>query len=150
MKDKKVTPCREVKYGEFPELLFGIGANGMVYFNATDYIRRKGEVSPRVMSDFQSGFAFWIKALGSAYSLSPEEMFIRDEESGDILMEESLALLFVACLDPEFAVYMLERISEMLINGIVLSDTALRNMARERGTVNELTGKQVDEKTGKQ
>jgi hypothetical protein len=45
----------------------------MVYFNATDYIRRKGEVSPRVMSDFQSGFAFWIKALGSAYSLSPED-----------------------------------------------------------------------------
>jgi hypothetical protein len=87
---------------------------------------------------FQSGFSFWIKALGEAYSLPEDEMTVRDEASGDVLMEESLALLFVAYLDAGFAVYMLERISEMLTGGIVLSDTALLSMARARLTGEDL------------
>jgi hypothetical protein len=137
MKNKKTPLCMEIKYMEFPGLLFGKQDSGAVYFNATDYIRREGDASLHTVKGFQNNFAFWIKTLGEAYSLTADEMIMQDEETGDVLMEESLSLLFVAYLDPGFAVHILERICEMLLTGIVLSDTALLNIARERQIINK-------------
>ena len=59
-------------------------------------------------------------------------MIITDAATGHILIDSSLALLFAAYLDPGFGVWMMERISEMLMGGIVLSDTLLLLMARNR------------------
>lgn len=43
MKVKKV-PCRIIRYREFPELLFGESQdNSLVYFDATHFIRSKGD-----------------------------------------------------------------------------------------------------------
>ena len=53
-------------------------------------------------------------------------------------MEESLALLFVAYVDPAFGVYMLERVAEMLVRGIVISDITLLTLIRERLTMDDI------------
>jgi hypothetical protein len=132
MKSKKISSCTEARYPEFPEMLFGISGNGVRYFDAGRYIREKGKTETHSMEAFKSAFGFWIRAVGEAYGLPEEDLFIMDGTDGNWLLEESLALLFAAYMDSGFAVYMLERMSEMLITGIVLSDTTLLSMARER------------------
>jgi hypothetical protein len=132
MKNRKISTTWEIGYFEFPELLFATAEDGTVYFDATDYIRKKRREKKESLVDFQTDFAFWIRAVGEAYGIEVEEMTARDEKSGHTLMEEALSLLFIAWLDPGFAVYMLERMSEMLLRGFVLSDTSLVAMAGER------------------
>ena len=80
----------------------------------------------------------WRNAVREAYSIQAEDMAVTDEATWHLLIEESLALLFVAYIDPEFAVYMLERISEMLLRGITLSDTRLLMLASERLSKDQL------------
>lgn len=79
-----------------------------------------------------------MNAACEAYSLSAEEMIVTDAATGHTLIDSSLALLFAAYLDPGFGVWMMERISEMLMSGIVLSDTLLLLMARTRFSEAEL------------
>ena len=138
MDNNKVSFCREIRYREFPDMLFGTAKNNTLYFDASRYIGAKGNREVHSVEDFKSKFDFWIKALCKTCRLSPKDIFARDEASGNLLMEESLSLLFIAYLDPDFAVYMLERISEMLITGVVLSDTTLIRMANERITKEDL------------
>lgn len=134
----KTAPCKDVKYGEFPDLLFGKSGDGLVYFDATHYILQKGDVRKHNVKSFEIGFMHWRNAARDAYSIPVEDMTVIDEVTGHLLIEESLALLFVAYIDPEFAVYMLERISEMLLRGITLSDTRLLMLASERLSKDQL------------
>jgi hypothetical protein len=135
MKKKKINPCIESRYREFPEILFGKSCEGdMVYFDATHYLAQKGEISEDVIEIFGQKSEMFIAALCGVYEISKEEMVVRDENTGHLLIEESLVLLFVAYIDPGFAVYMLERISEMLLTGLVLSDSAIAIIVRERFT----------------
>jgi hypothetical protein len=119
-------------------MLFGTDKNNTLYFDASRYIEAKGNREVHSVEDFKFKFDFWIQALSRAYHLSSNELFVMDEATGNLLMEESLSLLLVAYLDADFAVYMLERISEMLITGVVLSDTTLIRMANERITKEDL------------
>jgi hypothetical protein len=139
MKNKRISPCTEARYPEFPKMLFGVSGNGIMYFDAGHYIREKKKTETHSVENFKSAFGFWIRAVNEAYEQLPEDLFIKEPDTGNWLLEESLALLFAAYLDSGFAVYMLERISEMLTTGIVLSDTALLAMARERLTKEDLT-----------
>lgn len=134
----KNASCNDVKYGEFPDLLFGKSDDGLVYFDATHYILKKGDVRKHNIKSFEIGFMHWKNAVRDAYSIQAEDMTVTDEATGHLLIEESLALLFVAYIDPEFAVYMLERISEMLLRGITLSDTRLLMLASERLSKDQL------------
>jgi hypothetical protein len=140
MKSKKLSLYQQIRYGEFPYLLFEKSDDGIIYFDATACLSEKGEPSLSV-DDFKTAFAFWIHSSCGAYGISAEDVIVRDERSGRLFIEESLALVFMAYLDPGFAVYMVERISEMLLTGMALSDTALIMMARERLTVNDLMQK---------
>lgn len=136
MNSKKVPYCQEVKYLEFPDLLFGISEEGNTYFDATNYILSKGDVKIHNIKSFNIGFHFWKKAICDAYQIQEDKMVIKDEETGHILIDESLSLLFISYIDPSFAVYIVERVSEMLLTGIVLSDTSLLMMVRERFSKN--------------
>jgi hypothetical protein len=132
MKTEKISACQEVRYRELPEMLFGSSENGILYFDANKYLEEKGNGATHSVEDFKVQFTYWIKAASEAYTLPVEELFVRDETTGNLLMEESLSLLFAAYLDAGFAMYLLERVSEMLITGIVLSDTMLMVMTRDR------------------
>lgn len=138
MKNKTVTPFA-MQYGEFPELLFAVSVNDTVYFDATLYIELKGDSNKHSPVDFARKFSFWFEALQRYYEIPDREMMTTDEETGHILMDECLALLFVAYIDPAFGAYMVERVSELLLDGIVLSDTRIMAMVRSRLSKESLT-----------
>lgn len=138
--------CLQTKYGEFGDLLFKTLENGITYFDATNYILARGDIRKHSIKSFELGFTHWISAICDAYEADRKGMIIEDEKTGHFLIDESLALLFVAYIDPDFGVYMLERISEMLTNGIVISDTYLLLQLRQRFTGNELSKLIDDEK----
>ena len=73
------------------------------------------------------------------YGIEKEALVIRDETSGHLLIDECLALLFVVYVDPDFGVYILERVSELLIDGFSVSDSWLVMAAGNRFTIEELT-----------
>ncbi|MDR1718033.1 MAG: hypothetical protein LBS20_19525 [Prevotella sp.] len=139
MKNKKISSCNQIKYREFPELLFGLSEDGIEYFNATYYIHEKGNVNTHTVEAFETEFLRWIKPVTESYSIPSQDVIVSEADTGHLMIEESLSLLFMAYMDPDFGVYMLERISEMLIAGIALSDTTLITMARNRFTNNDLT-----------
>ena len=139
MKHENVLLCNESKYSEFPRMLFGTSENGRVYFDVTVYTEKKEEWKNLSISDFQQKFFWWISLLSEAYSVPVDKMIVTNSKDGHLLMEESLSLLFASYLDPVFGIYMLERISEMLVTGIVLSDAALVSMAKDRLTKDDFT-----------
>lgn len=130
----KISTPLSVRYEEFPELLFGTSVSGVTYFDATLYIVEKGDTKKHSPIDFIRRFSFWFEMMKSAYEIADNEILITDEATGHILIDESLALLFIAYIDPTFGVYMMERVSEMLSDGIVLSDTHIMQMVRNRLT----------------
>lgn len=139
MRIEKV-PCRMIRYREFPELLFGESPNSdSTYFDATHFIRSRGDERRHNVQEFRIVFQHWITTLTNIYSIEKEALVIRDETSGHLLIDECLALLFVVYVDPDFGVYMLERISELLIDGFSVSDSWLVMAAGNRFTIEELT-----------
>ena len=77
--------------------------------------------------------------MGWEYEIEREDLFIRDEASGYLLIDEFLALLFVVYIEPPFGVFLLERISEMFVDGFTVSDTWLVQSVGLRFTNEELT-----------
>ena len=139
MRIEKV-PCRTIRYREFPELLFGESPNsGSTYFDATHFIRSRGDERRHNVQEFRIAFHHWITTLTNMYGIEKEALVIRDETSGHLLIDECLALLFVVYVGPDFGVYILERISELLIDGFSVSDSWLVMAAGNRFTIEELT-----------
>lgn len=135
----KSLQCRTIRYKEFPDLLFGkLQDSQFFYFDATYYIQKKGDARKHNIRDFQIGFHYWITAAKQIYEIKQEDLLICDEATGHILIDECLALLFLAYIDPGFGMYIIERVSEMLINGIAVSDTWLIQATRLRFTTEEL------------
>lgn len=143
MKCKVTTPF-SIRYGEFPELLFGKSEGGIIYFDATLYIELKGDTRKHSPIDFARKFSFWFESFRDGYEISDAGIMIIDEATGHVLMDECLALLFMAYIDPGFGLYMVERVSELLLDGIVLSDSRILQIVRDRlseDTINQLIEK---------
>lgn len=138
MRCKIITPFT-VKYREFPELIFGTTANGTNYFDATLYIEHKGNINIHSPVDFIRKFSFWFDSFKIAYEMSDNELIATDEMTGHVLIDESMALLFMAYIDPQFGAYMIDRVSEMLLNGTVLSDSHILHIIRDRLTKETLS-----------
>lgn len=121
-----------MRYGEFPDVLFGKTENGGLYFDSTHYIAKKGDKSKHSIEDFTQKFKHWIEAVCKVYRISPDEVIIIDEATQHVLIDETLALLFIAYVDMDFCIYMIERVSELQLNGFALSDTCIMDMLKER------------------
>nr|DAP98367.1 MAG TPA: hypothetical protein [Bacteriophage sp.] len=128
----------EPRFGEFPELLFGIYPNDRAYFDVTHFLNTLGWETEPHFTEFSNAFAFWIKLLGKTFGLSREELLFTDTDTGHIMAEESLALLFVVYTDPAFGIYLIESMTQMLLEGFVCSDTYLLTQLRNRFTTEEL------------
>lgn len=128
----------ESNFGEFPDLLFCTGENDLSYFDATQYIVGRGNAAVHSTGAFSAMFSTWIDAAGKIYGLSRDEMFTTDPTNGHELMEASLAMLFVAYIDPSFGIYMSDCITQMLLEGFMCSDTYILMQARNRFTESEL------------
>lgn len=130
----KPLECHMIRYREFPDLLFmrKSADERFFYFDATHFIQKKGNPAIQSIQDFQLTFRYWIEAASKVYAIKKENLFVQDHTTGHMLIDECLALPFSAYIDHEFAVYMMERISEMLIHGIAVSDTWLLHNAKLR------------------
>ncbi len=126
----KIVTGFSARYPEFSELLFASDGNETLYFDATLYIEEKGDSSKHSPLDFARKFSFWFECAMQTYDI--EAMMVTDDATGHILIEESMALLFVGYIDPLFCMHIMERISEMLLNGFVLSDSCIAQIARDR------------------
>lgn len=133
-------PCRDIRYKEFPDLLFGTSReDGSVYFDATRFIRARGDGRRHNLPSFRAAFHPWILAQAEAYGIRADDLYAVDEASGHLLIDECLDLLFITYIDPRFGVYMQERMSELLTGGFSVSDTWLAHEAGRRFTNEELT-----------
>lgn len=135
MENKQIL-CDTVKFREFQELLFGTSQEGVQYFDSTAYIQAKGDIKKHNVQTFRASFIHWENSLREAYKINKPDMYVVNEKDGHILIDESLALLFISYIDPKFGVYMLQRAEEMFLNGFVLSDTLLTVMANSRLHIN--------------
>lgn len=133
VKSKIIGPLTN-KYREFPELMFGESFGKIIYFDATLYIEQRGDIHKHSVVGFFKEFSFWKRALMDAYLMQESEMVFVDEPSGHIMIEQSLALLFVSYVDPPFGVHIFERADELLLDGIVVSDTYLMQKVGDRFT----------------
>lgn len=122
--------CTQIKYREFPEL-FATSAKGIDYVNATYYIQNKGNAKKYTVKDFRIQFASWIKTMCRTYEIKLGSVVIMNDK-GLFLIDESLALVLVAYIYSTFEIYMLERMGNILLDGIVLSDACLILMVRDR------------------
>lgn len=134
----KITSPYKMRYGEFPDLLFGKSVNGAHYFDFTHYITQQGDENKHSVEDFVLKFKPWFEAVSIAYELSPDEIIATDQATGHILIDESLALLFVSYVDADFCIYIIERLSEVLLNGVALSDTSILQMVKGRFSIEYL------------
>lgn len=132
MKSEKFLLCTELRYKEFPDLLFGLSENNKTYFDASGFISKYGNVKKHNVREFDIGFYHWKTAVSKCYDIPMEDLVIRDEGSNRILVHESLDLLFISYVDPEFGVYLFEKLSELLINGMAFSDNYLMTMVCSR------------------
>lgn len=126
------------RFGEFPDLLFGVHGNGRTYFDVTIFAKAKNLDPKSCMSRFMDSYGVWIDALCKAYDIPRQALCVVDA-AGHLLAEESLALLLVASTDPVFGVYMLECVTQMLLEGVVCSDSYILSQARARFTPEDLT-----------
>ena len=143
----KIVTGFSAKYPEFPELLFASDKEDTLYFDATLYIEHKGDLAKHSPANFARKFSFWFESAKEIYDINTT--IVTDDVTGHVLIDDSLALLFVCYRDPQFSMYILERISEMLLNGFVLSDTCITQMARDRLNLNNLKENESKEETSR-
>lgn len=121
--------CDEQALPEFPELLFGTSIENSTFFDATLYIQKK-QPSLKI-NDFFKHFEYQIKSLSKTYQLSDSDI-CRLNKEGHILIDGSLTYLFISFVEPDFLAYICERINDLFVTGICVSDTQIRNMAQHR------------------
>lgn len=126
------------RFGEFPELLFGTDPNGRTYFDITHFLKTRKMETEYHLPKFSTAFAFWIDLLSKIYGTPREELFVTDPGTKHTMAEESLALPFLVYIDPAFGIYLLESMTQMLLEGFVCSDTYLLMQMRNRFTPEEL------------
>lgn len=132
MESRIILPNHTVKYEEFPELLFGKSEDGLIYFNASQYIISKGDIKVHNIKNFKASFHFWIEAVSTIYELKPEILFVRDYHTGHIFIEESMTFPFISYIDNYFIIHIIERMHELFFNGFTLSDTLLLLLTKDR------------------
>lgn len=139
MKSKKCSSCSEIKYLEFPDLLFGKAEDGLYYFDPFIFIKSKGDIKRHSVLEFERAYYHWLKAVSVVYSIKMEEIIVKDDTTGKVIIEESLALPFVSYIDPYFAIHLLEKMSELLMCGISLSDTYINMHIKAKFSPEELS-----------
>lgn len=122
--------CTEQSIPEFPNLLFGTEIeSGRPFFDATVYLQK--QKSQKNIQHFFSLYRKPIEALCEAYDI-PYQNFCKINQKGHYLIDGNFTYLFIAFTDPNFWGYVFDRIHELFIKGVTVSDTYLLMAAKER------------------
>lgn len=122
----------EAWYPELPDLLFG-QVMGVDVFNATKFIELRGVDTSMVnVENYKTTDIVTIREYSKRLGLNdPEQMFLVDD-NGDVMIRAHLAFSFVSYVDPQFSIYMHDRIHELFYNGVIVSDSYLAATAKNR------------------
>jgi hypothetical protein len=122
--------CKEHSLPEFPEMLFGVSNdNGLVYFNASAYLKSKGQ--DLKLTKFFSDYKAPIEALQEAYTIKDDEV-CRLNQDGDFTIEVDFLYLFICFTDHQFMGHINERINDLFSMGFAVSDTYLYRSCCDR------------------
>lgn len=119
--------CNEHTFPEFPNLLFGDTDGGQTYVDATVYIQGTG----LSINSFFATYKGPIDAIVKALKRDENQVCVLNTE-GHILIDSSFAYLLVSFVNPDFWLYMFDRMDELFIRGFTVSDTYLLHSARRR------------------
>lgn len=125
MQTAKLFPCAENKFPDIADLKFYRTDADLYYFDATHFIKKAPFNENLSVENFREVFSYLIGTLTEASGIDEADLYIRDD-SGSELLEESLAMLFLAYVDRSFGPYMIERMEELIRFGFSIND----NMAQ--------------------
>ena len=118
-----------VKFIEFPEILFQKLENDHVVFTPNFYLKKRG-MREYMINSFFTQYAFIINDIKDVFNIDKVQTI--DEKTGETWMAEELALFFIGFIEKDFLGYITESMTEMLVNGMVLSDSAISKIYNER------------------
>lgn len=119
-------------YPELPDLLFG-HVMGVDVFNATKFIELR-DANPEVFTvdDFKSRYEDLINTYAIKLNYEDSNDLFLTDDNGDTMIHAHLAFAFVSYIDPNFTIYMHDRIHELFSNGVLFSDNYLAVAAKQR------------------
>jgi hypothetical protein len=121
--------CNEHALPEFPEMLFGTSSENGSFFDATVYIQKKQpSLKP---ADFFVDYKPQILSLCKVYQLNENDICKLNTE-GHLLIDGTFIYLFISFVEPDFLAYICERINELFVTGICISDTQILSFAKRR------------------
>lgn len=123
--------CDEILIPEFPLLSFGKHSDGSSLFDATSYLTQKAPNGQSTVEDFFLRFDFQIKAIATFYGIPIENMVFINSE-GHQLIDGCLCYLFLSYVEPQFCAYCNDIVSELFANGMVISDTRLIALIKQK------------------
>lgn len=134
--------CKEHSLPEFPDMLFGVSNdNGLMYFNASAYLKSRD----LKLADFLNSYQPLVKALQETYSLRDDEV-CRINQDGDFVIEVDFIYLFICFCDHQFLGYINERMNDLFMTGVAVSDSYLFEAARSRFTADVIAKMLPDER----
>lgn len=122
----------EAWYPELPDLLFG-NVMGVDVFNATKFIQlRDANQEVFTVEDFKSRYEDLINTYATKLNFEDSNDLFLTDDNGDTMIHAHLAFTFVSYVDPNFTIYMHDRIHELFSNGVLFSDNYLAVAAKQR------------------
>lgn len=116
---------------EFPDILTVTSDDdGTAYFDATAYLETKKDENLSVDKFFYH-FRYLHYNMLQRYGLDAKKTVLVDRSS-HILIDARFVFLFISYVEPDFLLYTNGVLSELFANGIVLSDTYIAQLAKER------------------
>lgn len=119
-------------YPELPDLLFG-HVIGVDVFNATKFLElRNADLEVFTVDDFKDRNKSLINYYADKLKINDSNELFLVDDNGDTMMHAYLAFAFVAYVDPNFSIYMHDRMHELFTNGFLVSDNYLVVSAKQR------------------
>lgn len=131
MKTLRLTPCRENKFPDIPDLRFYRTEGDLFYFDATHCLSKGRTGIGYSIEEFLTRFDHLIDSLCMSNGIAKEELAVQDD-SGRLFLEESLAIPFMVYIDPWFGPYIIERMEELVRYGFTISDHFCRFFSQTR------------------
>lgn len=124
--------CDKKNLPEFPDLLFGTHVDGSTYIDATNYLQSiESDQRNLTVADFFSKFDVFIQAIKEEYEISDQQLVTLNHQ-GHQLINDKLCYLLVGYANRDFLSYMNDRINDLFVEGVVVSDASIITLARRR------------------
>lgn len=126
VKTKNLIHLERGRIRHFSELdFYQVKGAPEMYADATQYLQKRGLAQSHSVEEFRSKFAPWISAMQKAFEIEADELFLCNQDDGHELIDEMLSILFIAYTNEYYCAGLVERMFEMEVCGVAISDSRL-------------------------